>query len=105
MQLDKEETNTYSLQEQVKNLFESHEELTLYERLEVVANYFIQLGVPAMRSSGDLSAVEDLNAVMELVNKEKQEYGETLATALTTQGMVILMWLEQLLEQDAEEVE
>jgi len=62
------------------------------DRLEVVGNYFIRLGIriinPTVLPTG-------LRELWKVILDERQKNGETLGSALAHQGLFILLWLEE----------
>jgi hypothetical protein len=65
------------------------------DRLEILGNYFIREGVSIMlgQDAPDSFSHED---VMELVINDRKSNGETLGGAMTHQGLLLLMWIENI---------
>lgn len=69
------------------------DEMSLTDRLEVVANILIREGLYTIPEEFLPEKVTPIN-LMETVLDLKERYQETLGMAMIHQGLVLLMWLE-----------
>ena len=75
-----------------ESILEDIEELELEDKLEILANVFIKLGVHDIGTpSADLSEKNILQIVMDDIKQN----GETIANAIVRQGLLILTWLNK----------
>ncbi len=70
------------------------EGLSLYERIEIMANVMISSGMLYMSVPEEISEITPEN-IVDIVIKDKNSNGETLQNALAQQGLVMLMWLSK----------
>tara|TARA_B100000427_G_C15354503_1_gene526997 strand:- start:23 stop:283 length:261 start_codon:yes stop_codon:yes gene_type:complete len=75
-----------------ETILEDIEELELEDKLEILANVFIKLGISDMRMPD--RHVSEKN-ILEIVMNDIKENGETIANAIVRQGLLILTWLNK----------
>ena len=75
-----------------ETILEDIEELELEDKLEILANVFIKLGISDMHMPD--RQVSEKN-ILEIVMNDIKENGETIANAIVRQGLLILTWLNK----------
>ena len=66
--------------------------LELQEQIELIANLLVRIGVRGIDHDRQGSITPD--QVVEIIIKDLEVNGETLANALARQGLIMLQWLE-----------
>jgi hypothetical protein len=71
--------------------------LPFRDRIEILANVFIRLGLLAIEYQDSEIVPEHLDSsgLFSLAAKYKKQYGETLQGAILVQGITLLMWLQK----------
>ena len=78
--------------EATQNILKDIEGLKLENKLEVLANVFIKLGIAGMHIPDKQLSEKD---ILEVVMDDMKENGETIANAVVRQGLLILTWLNK----------
>lgn len=66
--------------------------LSLRDQVEILANVITLMGVSHLKGVPD--QITPTN-IAEVVLKDRKRNGETIANALATQGLTMLLWLEK----------
>lgn len=74
-----------------KEISEQLSSLSLVDQVEVLANVLMFLGTGHMAVQGDINP----DNIAEIVLKDRQSNGETVANALALQGLTMMLWLQQ----------
>lgn len=75
-------------------------QLPLKDKLEVIANYFLVLGVARMKSDDPGAPVpKEHEQIVSMILETRLSVGETIGTALASQGLHIMMWIDSLKEE------
>lgn len=82
--------NTESKKNKTEEILDSIESLSLEDKVEVLANVFIALGVNLLNV--DKSKIKNIT---KYVLDDLHSNGETLPNALARQGLIILSWLSK----------
>ena len=64
---------------------------SIEEALELLANVFIRIGTPGLKTDEQLTT----DNIIELVLNDIEENGETLHNATVRQGLTVLSWLDK----------
>lgn len=78
----------------VRNFLNDVQDFGFRDIIEIIANILIQIGIRDMSVEKDTVPTAD-NIVSILLDYKKQ-HGETLAGSLVQQGLVMMMWLNNL---------
>mgnify|MGYP003110757185 CR=1 FL=1 len=75
-----------------EKILEDIDELEYEDKLEVLANVFIKLGMSSMDTSDNTVSAKN---ILQIVMDDIKENGETVANAIVRQGLLILSWLNK----------
>ena len=78
-------------QEKVELVLSTIEELNVKDKVEVLANVFISIGTKGLNTQ---ETVNQLN-LADILLRDIENNGQTLANALARQGLLILTWLNK----------
>lgn len=78
-------------QEKVELVLSTIEELNVKDKVEVLANVFISIGIDGLDTQ---ETVNKLN-LADVLLRDIENNGQTLANALARQGLLILTWLNK----------
>lgn len=74
-----------------KAIIEHLSSVSLEDQVEILANVLMFLGTEHMSVQDDIN----LNNIAEIVLEDRKRNGETVANALTLQGLTMMLWLQQ----------
>jgi len=91
MNLEKKDTNSA-----VVEIIEILNEFNTRDAIIVLSNLFVTLGLLQMDFDASEETTElDTSDILETIKEHKTNHGETLGSALATQGVVMSMWIDK----------
>ena len=78
-------------QEKVELVLSTIEELNVKDKVEVLANVFISIGMDGINTQDKINKLN----IADILLRDVENNGQTLANALARQGLLILTWLNK----------
>jgi hypothetical protein len=78
-------------QEKVELVLSTIEELNVKDKVEVLANVFISIGIDGINTEDKINKLN----IADILLRDVENNGQTLANALARQGLLILTWLNK----------
>jgi polyhydroxyalkanoate synthesis regulator protein len=78
-------------QEAVDEVLKLLSSFSIKDKVEVLANVFIVLGVPGIKTTDEITR----SNIIDIVLRDIEKNGQTLTNALVRQGLLILTWLKE----------
>ena len=78
-------------QEKVELVLSTIEELNVKDKVEVLANVFISIGIDGINTEDKINKLN----IADILLRDVENNGQIFANALARQGLLILIWLNK----------
>jgi hypothetical protein len=98
MSIQNSENKVKQNQDKVNKIINILADMYMPAQLEVLGNVFIRLGFSIL--GDDIPAPTGPLTLMDTLAEYRAKYGESIGTALIQQGMVLLMWIDNIIKDE-----
>lgn len=87
----------------VDSFFNQTSSLKTVDKIEILANIFIRMGVEDLNLNIDQKNINP-SELLKLVIQNKNDHGDSISNSVIRQGLLMLSWIEEIKEENNEKI-